>query len=90
MKYSLPITGCLCLSCRGESCVGGAGHQRGPLLCVSPHSFPQSLPPWRGWWQQRGEADPATGGVALASDGLGLHAWFHHCWLVTGQAMSSL
>lgn len=85
MKYSLPITGCLCLSCRGESCMGGAGAPEvSPPLC-GPPLLPSVPPTWRGWWKQRGEADPATGGVALASDGLR-----HHALLASDQASDVL
>lgn len=47
MKYSLPIMGCLCLSCRGESCVGGAGAPEGSPPLREPPLLP-SVPPTVG------------------------------------------
>lgn len=63
MKYSLPIMGCLCLLCRVRAGKGmRGGHQQcGPLLSVSPHSLPQSFPPWRDWWKQTLRSRPGRG-----------------------------
>lgn len=71
MKYSLPITGCLCLPCRGESCVGGAGAPEGSPPRLEPPLLPSVPPSGPGRRKQLGEAAPAPGRVALAWMGSG-------------------